>query len=302
MRLLRYLLPAAALAATALPQQPLRRTFASGELAEYHVRLRIEVELHGTQPEKLGETTYAFALERRAEAAIEWNARRRVVGPAGDNYASVEETLTDFSVPDVRIAPEDSPTRELGDALRVALDRWRSTAPLLLRYRETAGGQLAGLTPAGMMALGEDPPPVLTLWLLRALRPAAALPDRPVHFGERWHEPRSATLAGWSQVRASETGEWLEARDAAEPAVRLHIVQQISAAVPADPNRGLGPGEARFHGESLNTVSLVSGRLLAATRSATREITHELPPVSGMKEPPRFTARLAVQVQIEEVR
>ncbi len=301
MRLVLSIWLVAALAFAAGPQQPLRRSLFAGQQADYHVRLRIEVGLSGQQPEKLGATTYAFSLERRVEAEIEWNIRRRVL-EFDNGAATVEEDLSGFTTPQIRSEPQDEQTGELAAALRAALNRWRGADPLTLRYREAPDGQLAGLQPQGVVGLDEDPPPILTLWLLRALRPAVTLPDRAVRLGDRWQEPRAVELAGWSDVRASETAEWLEAHNAGEPAVRLHLVQQLSAKIPAATESRLGAGEVRFHAESLNTLSLAGGRLLAATRSATREVTHELPPVPGMKEPPRFTARLAVQVQMEEIR
>ena len=64
----------------------------------------------------------------------------------------------------------------------------------------------------------------------------------------------------------------------------------------ADPLSVIG----RFHGESLVTVSLMDGRLLRATRSATREITWTLVPGEGFEQPLRFQGRLSVQVRIVE--
>jgi hypothetical protein len=73
-----------------------------------------------------------------------------------------------------------------------------------LNYRETKAGQLLELKPDGAPTLGEAAPPLLTLWLLRALRPTIALPASAVRFGEPWQEPRSAQLPNWDDVRGSE--------------------------------------------------------------------------------------------------
>ena len=115
-------------------------------------------------------------------------------------------------------------------------------------------------------------------------------------------------LPGWDNVQGAESGEWLEAPEFAEPAARLQIVQQITATVTSGSERlaaGAGATDplsvaGRFHGESLATVSLMDGRLLRATRSATREITWTLAPGEGFEQPLRFQGRLSVQVRIEE--
>jgi len=160
---------------------------------------------------------------------------------------------------------------------------------------------LSGLSPDAVPALDEASPPLLALWLLRALRPAAALPARPVQFDVRWREPRSAKLDGWTGVQGYEDGEWLTAPGSPEPAARLLVNQQISGAVTSGPEKPPeGHAEARFLGESLSTLSLNDGSLLAATRSASREITWTLAPVAGLDHPPQFRARLSAQIEIEE--
>jgi hypothetical protein len=91
----------------------------------------------------------------------------------------------------------------------------------------------------------------------------------------------------------------LEVPEAPLPAVRLHIVQQLSGTVASGPEKPPeGTAQGRFHGESLNTISLSDGLLLVAPRSATREVTWTLAPVEGLAERPQFAGRLAVQVQI----
>ena len=61
-----------------------------------------------------------------------------------------------------------------------------------------------------------------------------------------------------------------------------------------------GAAQARFYAESLTTLALMDGRVLAAERSAVREISRTLDAVPGLPEPQRFRARLSVQVQIED--
>jgi hypothetical protein len=102
-------------------------------------------------------------------------------------------------------------------------------------------------------------------------------------------------------VQGYESGEWLLAPGSPEPAARLLINQQITGTVSTGAEKPPeGYAEGRFQGESLATLSLNDVSFLAATRSASREITWTLAPVSGLDHPPQFRARLSAQIEIEE--
>jgi hypothetical protein len=176
-----------------------------------------------------------------------------------------------------------------------------------LRYREALNGQITGLNAQGGPVLDQDPP-VLTLWLRRALRPSASLPSRPPQVGERWNEARRVQLPPWNNLRGSEDFAWLE--PSAPPAsgarcISLHTVQQISSPVPARTEEGphwLG----RFHGESLSTLVHAGaplyggyGSLYSATRSGSRETTHVGERIPSLADLPVFRARTAVEVRIQ---
>jgi hypothetical protein len=147
-----------------------------------------------------------------------------------------------------------------------------------------------------------------------AVRPAVALPKRPIELGATWTAPRAVELPGWSAIEASEENSWLapDENAATEPAVRLLTVQQIAGNV-ASPESGSGnspvnnptksnPAGARaaFHAESLATVSLKNGAVLAASRSASRELSWVPALAKGAGRPPRFHARLAAEITVEE--
>lgn len=307
-------------AVAARPQQkPLTRTFSVGDTHRYRVVLTLRSELVGHRAVESNGKSYLQSFSCSAAAGLGWTATRRVLEVAEDGGATLEESLDQFSRPE----EESSSTagcddaEKLSRALGEALSGWTRIAPLVLRYVESPSGQLRELN-SGVPALDESPPPLLTLWLLRALRPTASLPDRPLRFREPWREPRAVRLENWTDVRGAEVGEWLEVIGSLEPDVRLHVVQQISGTVIGGPDKPgenphrFGPREVdgnrreaanaqgRFHAESLSTLSLADGRLLAATRSATREITWVWNPVPGLPEPPRFRGILAVQVHIDE--
>jgi hypothetical protein len=282
-------------------QKPLVREFAVGTTSRYRILLTVRTEVEGQQPVQIGAKTYVKPFARSAKGDLSWSATRRVVSVGADGTAEIEEILDGFSleVPTLRKKYDRNEQDELQDALSSTLDRWLLTEPRTLRYREARTGQLSGLPSDAAPPLDEEAPRVLSLWLLRALRPAVALPNRPPG-ASSWQEPRGAPLPNWADSRGSEAGEWLEAPQTSEPAVRLHVVQQISATVVSGADKPPeGTAHARFHGESLNTLSLVDLHLLGAARSATREITWTLAPVEGLPEPPQFRGRLTVEVQIE---
>jgi hypothetical protein len=286
----------------------LERTFSAGEMSQFRIQLSVRSEVEGEQPETIGAKTYVHPFARSGEQLVSWRATVHILSVAADGSADVEETLDDFSVATGDASPAgDSEAGKLEKALEEMAAEWVKPETRTLRYRETRAGQLLGLQPAGVPQLAEAAPPLLTLWLLRALRPAAALPERAVAFGERWQEPRSLKLEGWTDVRAFESGEWIEpirAGDspaALEPAARLMVVQQFQAKITAGAEKSPeGAADGRFHAESLSTISLGDGRVLAATRSATRELSWTLAPVAGLDRLPEFRARLSVQVEIEE--
>ncbi len=276
-------------------EKPPERSFSAGDSASYRIKLTVRSELAGQRPESIGAKTYVRPFSRAVENELSWTAARRVLAVNADGTAEIEESLGDFASVADTSASADEETARLAKVLREALASWG--APRALRYRETRSGHLLELKADGAPLLGEASPALLTLWLLRALRPTVAL---PVRLGEPWQGPRTAQLPNWAEVRGAENGEWLAAREASEPAVRLHMVQQLSGIVVSGTEKPPeGSAQGRFHGESLNTVSLGNARLLAATRSAMREIIWTLAPIEGLPERPQFSGRLAVQVQIE---
>lgn len=283
----------------------LQRSFSVAEVRQYRIELIVRSELEGEDATRIGAKTYVSPFTRGAEEMIAWRATRRVVAIGPDGAAEVEETLDNFVAGDKKtFGPANAETEKLAHALEATLAHWTEPGARTLRYREARSGELHGLAPDGVPSLGEAAPPVLTLWMLRALRPAALLPARPIVFGDRWQEPRFVKLDAWSDLRAQESGEWMEAPATAmpgEPSARLLTVRQISGTVASGSEKPPeGAARARFHAESLVTLSLGDARVLEATRSATREISWTLAPVAGLEKPPEFRTRLAAQINIKE--
>lgn len=293
------------LAVAGAQERPLSRSFHAGASRIYRVVLRLRTELRGISTEKIGEKTYVKPFVREAEAQASWTARVRLAGVSAGGAADVEEELDEFQVAGGPPPENTEASNPLAEALRETLAVWTKTRTL--RYREAQDGQLSAVEAAGAPPLGEETPPVLTLWLVQALRPAAKLPNRPIQLGARWEEPRKVSLPPWIHVSGSESGEWLAAGTGGEPGPALHIVQQIHASAArggADGNgmnllAGEGQGEATFFAESLVKLSLLDGSVVTATRSASREVVWTLAPVEGLPEVPQFRTKLSATVTIE---
>ena len=286
----------------------LERTFTAGSTTQYRIQVTVRTEVEGQQPETIGAKTYVHPFARSAERLIAWRSTVHILSVASDGAAEIEETLNDFSNSTGEASPaDDADAVKLTKALEEMSADWTKPETRTFRYREMPAGRLIGLESEFAPTIVEASPPLLTLWLLRALRPVATLPARPISIGDHWQEPRGILLGGWDDVKGTENGEWLEPPHAgnssadAEPAVRLLVIQQIEGKIVAGPDKPPeGAANGRFHAESLSTLSLSDGRVLAATRSATREITWTLAPVPGLEHAPEFHARLSVQIEIEE--
>jgi len=302
--------------AQASQAKPLRRSFRAGDESRYRLRLTVRSELEGPETLKIGSVTYVKTVQRSAEARLAWTVSERVVTVAPDGTAHIREELGAFFQATHSQQPDadDADAAKLTASLVRTLSDWANSRAL--EFRVAANGSTSELAPDGAPKFDESPPPLLTLWLVHALRPQATLPEHPVRAGDSWQEPRRVHVAGWMGVRAGETGEWLEAPAADRAALRLHVVQEISGRV-LDTPAGAAPRSRekdeddpdapppasnkteRFFAESLSTIALDDGRVLAASRSARKEIIQVLPPVEGMPQPPRFRATLSVQVEIE---
>jgi hypothetical protein len=285
----------------AAPQEkPFEQSLVPGAASRFRIQLTLHTEVRGQATDQIGAKTYVKPFVRSAEAGLRWTATRRVVSLDGAGLAEIEETLDGFEESGAHTFVADLDSAKLLTALREALASWKKDR--VLRYRETREGQLSSLQADGVPTLGEEKPIVLTLWLLRALRPAAALPGKAVRIGDRWEEPRSANLPPWQGIKGSEFGEWLESGAGGQLAATIHVVQQIRATAPRPAAAGSsaeGQGEAFFFAESLSNVSLLDGNLISATRSASREILWTLASVEGLPEPPQFRIKLSATVTIE---
>jgi hypothetical protein len=286
------------LARSQQPDAPLRHTFRAGDVQRYRVELTVRTAADGQRPRTVGRQTFAEQFSESSSGSVSWRATRRVLTVQEDGSAEIEEILDEFS--------QATASGQLKDELQAALREWSEGWPLILRYREAASGQIAGLSASAGPVLDEDPA-LLTLWLRRALRPSTALPSRPPRVGETWSEGRRIRLPPWNNLMGSEEFAWLEAPvlPSATRLINLHVVQRISSLVSGRPMEGSHwPG--RFHSESLSTLVHAGaplhggyGALHSATRSGTRETTHVGEKIPTLADLPVFRARTAAEVRIQ---
>jgi hypothetical protein len=291
---------ACALIASAQGNTPLR-VLRPERTEVFQVELRVRSEVEGQKPTTIGAKTYVQPVSEWVEQKITWKVERRVISAGADASAEIEERLANFSDA-ASSSARDPDTTKLLDGLKAAIQPWEITRTI--HYRESRAGQITGLEAAAAPPVEEQSPRVLTAWLLRALRPTAALPAHPLAYNQGWQEPRAVQFAEWSGTTGSESGEWIgetaALRAKSEPAVQLHTTQEIAGTVASGNEKPTeGTAQAHFHSESLSTLALEDLRLMSATRSAAREIVWTLAAVEGLAKPPQFRGRLLAEIRIK---
>lgn len=288
---------------TRAQSQPPLRNFQKNKITAFRTSLRIRTEIEGQKPASIGVKTFLQPISTWLEQNLSWQATRKIISINPDSSAEIEEQISNLAFTTTTSdEAEDSETKNRATDAESALTKW--TTPKILRYRESRSGQIAGLSVDAIPPLDESVPRVLTAWLLRALRPTAALPARPLNFGEHWHEPRAVQFAEWSAITASEAGEWLAPpsgiRQRGEPTIKLQTTQEITGTVTSGAEKSAeGSASAHFHAESLSTLALDDLRLMSASRTATRDILWTLAPVEGLEKPPQYRGRLFVEISIQ---
>lgn len=291
--------------------RPLEKTFTRGAEQRYQLELTLRSEVSGIRAIVGGGKAYTEPFTRLAEERLSWETSRRVLSVTSDGSAEIEEVLHNIHLDSPIETRGDEETQHLREALHADLLRWTAAGARTLRYTETQRGKLFA-PPADAAPLVDQSPPVLSLWLIWALRPTVSLPEKPVHFGERWQEPRIARLEPWRNVSGTESGEWLPGPGQELSIVQraqLHVVQQMEGEIPPKKRDEGPPGKVRFHAESLATVAVSGsaplfggrGSLEAATRSASTETIHSFERVPGQQGPLQFVGRITAQVRITKL-
>ena len=280
-------------------QKPLTRTFVAGAEERYQVAVALRVETHGVSTEKVGDKTYADFFTHEATGQVSWRSTRMITSINADGSAALTETLDGFqSACDGNPAVKTFDTT-LQKSVQDTCATWQSLSEL--SYLEENFGLMRGLSESTRSLLGSESS-LLSLWIRRAFRPSVILPKTPLHFGDRAAHRIENSSADRSKPQGEESMEWLEARGET-PAATLHVSQNLSWIDSGNKNAATNVGtrpdpRQLFYADSLNTISLLDGSLLKASRSATHETKDTLDPVPGLPNAPTFGSKLTVTVTI----
>src|SRR5262249_6361084 len=138
--------------------------------------------------------------------------------------------------------------------------------PISMRYTEDAQGSLreAGM-PGPVLNLGEGAPPLLGLWLRRAVRPNVVFPPLKFEAGATAMQEFRPSGKLFKNARGSGSTEWLDGHSD-QPSALLHVVQQLSWDAPPRVDAAKSDeAKAReavlrhesFFADSVTTISLV---------------------------------------------
>ncbi len=287
-----------ALRPTVAQQKPLTRTFVAGTQERYQVNVAIRVETHGVSTEKVGDKAYTDFYTHEATGEVSWRSTRKIASVNPDGTAAVEELLDHFVANCDKDPTSKSFNATLQKSVQVTCAGWQMTTAI--NYEEENNGLLRGL-PAPMPAVDSDSS-LLSLWIRRAFRPSVVLSKTPIEFGTRSEHRVGNPSSNENQPKGDESSEWLESQSE-NPSAIWHVSQSlrwIDLPNQKVPNMPGGKPQMRqlFYADSLNTISLLDGSLLKASRSATRETTELLDPVHGLADPPTFGSKLTITVTI----
>jgi hypothetical protein len=280
-------------------RKPLTRTFIADTEESYQVTVAVRVETHGVSTERVGDKTYAGGFTHEAIGQVNWRSTRKISAVNADGTASLVETLDRFQLN----CGGDPEAETFDSALQQSVQRgcaaWQSLAEL--NYQEEIQGLVRGL-PESADNLIDSGSSLLSLWARRAFRPNVVFPKAPFHFGDRAAHRIENSSPDRTKPEGEESLEWLEASGEI-PAATLHVSQNLtwidSGGRNLARNVGTRPDPRQFfYADSLNTISLLDGSLLKASRSATHETKATLEPVPGLPDAPIFSSKLTITVTI----
>lgn len=280
-------------------EKPLTRTFVPGTEERYQVTVTIHVETHGISTEKIGEKTYAAPFMHQADGQLSWRAIRKIAAPKDDGSAAITESLDQFRVNCDSSPQSPNASLDLRKSVRDTCSNWQSLSQM--NYEEDKFGLIRGLPSVTGDLTGPDSQ-LLSLWLRHALRPSVILPKGSLHFGYRAAHKISNPSGIASNSEGEELVEWLEASSDI-PAATLHVSQNLTwVDAPLKKNASTVTDKSNqrqlFYADSLNTISLLDGSLIKASRSATRETKKHLDPVPGFPDAPEFGSKITITVTL----
>ena len=285
--------------------KPLGRVFTADSEERYEVSVSMKAQTQSVSTETVASTTYVMPVVHSAQVQVTWNARRRILSTAPDGAAKIEETSTPTHPCEQVAQPRETADARLLESLSSLCAAL--AAPVSIRYTEDAkGAQRESGVSKLPLDFGEGQPPLLALWLRRAVRPSVVFPSLAFAVGASATQELRPSGELWNNARGSESTDWLEA-ESATPAASLHVVQQLAWDPPTQTKsatnvgKGTVPKHESFFADSITTLSLLDGSVVRANRSASRTTSHKIDPVAGLPEAPDFSSRLTISVLIERL-
>ena len=280
-------------------QKPLTRTFIAGTEERYQVTGTIRVETHGISTKKEGDKAYASFYTHVAEGQVNWRATRQIVSVLPDASGVIAEYLDRFQASCDGVPSSESFDGALQKSVQDTCADWRTLVQM--RYEEEKLGVIRGTFTPVIQVSGADSP-LLPLWIRRAFRPSAILPKTPIQFGVRSTQKIRSDSEGESDLKGEETTEWLVSSEEI-PTATLHVSQDLRWVDPSPKSASTGfgskpPMRQYFYADSLNTISLLDGSLVKASRSATRESKELFDALPDFINPPDFGSKLTITVTI----
>jgi hypothetical protein len=287
--------------------KPIGRVFKAESEERYAVSVSLKAQTQSVFTETVASKTYVMPIVHSAQVQLTWNTRRRILSTSPEGVAEIEETVMPTHPCEQVARPRETADARLLESLSSLCAAM--AVPLSIRYTEdTKGAQHEAGASKLHLDFGEGQPPLMALWLRRAVRPSVVFPSLAFAAGAKSTQELRPSGELWKKAQGSESTEWLEA-ESGTPAASLHVVQQLAwdppaqaaSATNAAKEGGTVPKHASFFADSITTLSLLDGGVVRAHRSASRTASHKIEPVAGLPESPEFSSRLTISVTIERL-
>jgi hypothetical protein len=298
-----YLTATLLMASGSLAQQKsLTRSFTTGTTETYLVLVSIRAETRGISTETVGDKTFIKPFTHEASGRMEWQTVREIGVVNEDGSAAIQERVEKVLMLCTDSRESGGADFELQKSLQLMCGGFERVSTLA--YEEEKYGAIHGIPEEAKWLAGQDTP-LVSLWLRRALRPSLILPKEPMRFGVREEHKVGDAAHAPGTPNGTEASEWTEA-GGESPAVTYHLAQDLAWLAPAKAAHSaklpsLPGARESFYADSLNTVSLLDGSVLIASRSATYETKQVLEPVPGIPDAPEFGSKLTITVTMHRL-
>src|SRR5262249_45392895 len=154
--------------------RPLTRNFSMGGEERYSVTISLKAQTQSVSIETVGSKSYLMPVLHFGEVRLKRHIARRIRSVKSDGTAEIEEVNGTASSDDIL-----PPRENMDGKLQASLSSLCSSlaVAVTLYYTEAPSGAQHDIRTTSLLQnLGEDAPPLLALWLWRAVRPSVVFP------------------------------------------------------------------------------------------------------------------------------